>query len=283
MNLGGTIHINKVGLMVVVLLTCTVLIIHLQLGTSFFDNQESTYRFVSLKKLLKVAIQAAENGGREVVSASQHDLQIQSKGKTKEGLDNRVTIADYKSHCAMVGTIKSAFPYVPLISEEKKDDCEGHWNFVENSEEEIGKNGGDEDVDVKDLTVWIDPLDATHEYTQQLHQYVTTMVCVAYKGKPIIGVIHNPFLKNTSWVWAGRYRSSDLKRIVLPSVESEAKVRIIVSMSHPGEIKETLQKQFKDKELEIINAAGAGKELTIFLSVKCKIAFLFVKVTRLCK
>lgn len=39
------------------------------------------------------------------------------------------------------------------------------------------------------------------------------MVCVAYKGVPIIGVIHQPFDQHTtSWAWDGIAISPDLRR-----------------------------------------------------------------------
>lgn len=258
MNLGVSIHINRTGYLVLIVVF-TFLFIYL---TSKYNNSEGNNEqlanTVSLKKLLQIAIKAAENGGVEVVSASKYDLQIAIKGKTKEGLEDRITIADKKSHCAMVATIIAAFPSLNLISEENTTNCQINDNLNNNNLEIIDIN--DEVVPEKDLTVWIDPLDATHEYIQQLHQYVTTMVCVAVKGKPIIGVIHNPFLKNTAWAWVGHGKSSNLMQLEPPSIENEKQVTIIVSMSHPGEVQETLQQKFKDKKLVIKTAAGAGKD-----------------------
>lgn len=53
-----------------------------------------------------------------------------------------------------------------------------------------------------------------YKFLEQLREYVTTMVCVAVKGKPLIGVIHQPFSKQsiTSWSWLGNGISNNLQQ-----------------------------------------------------------------------
>ena len=49
------------------------------------------------------------------------------------------------------------------------------------------------------------------EYTEKLLQYVTTMVCVAVNGSPVLGVIHKPFENKTAWAWAGTFDTHEFK------------------------------------------------------------------------
>ena len=44
-------------------------------------------------------------------------------------------------------------------------------------------------------------------------EYVTTMVCIAVKGEPIVGVIHKPFEKKTYWAWVGQGMAEELLEI----------------------------------------------------------------------
>uniref|UniRef100_T1GC83 inositol-phosphate phosphatase n=1 Tax=Megaselia scalaris TaxID=36166 RepID=T1GC83_MEGSC len=127
-------------------------------------------RQVNLRKLLIASIKASKAGGIEVVQISKsHDLQQKSKGKTKEGVDDPLTAADSRSHCVMKSGLHRLFPKVEIISEEDKTHggCQDITSYFDLDPTVIHENVliPDEMVNVDDVTVWIDPLDATKEYT----------------------------------------------------------------------------------------------------------------------
>lgn len=84
-----------------------------------------------------------------------------------KGVNDPVTSADYNSHCAMYGSLTEAFPGITVISEEVSKDCDKIK--VENIKNSVGNIDGydltDDVVNISDITIWIDPLDATKEYT----------------------------------------------------------------------------------------------------------------------
>lgn len=256
MNLGGAVRLNKVGVAVV----CGLIVIFILYMTPRGDNIDNNTK-VNLKKLLQISIEAAERGGKEVVKVIQQaNLKEESKGKTKEGVGVPVTNADYKSHCAMYYLISKNFPSVKVISEEKRveEQCQPlHPLEIESLEKSmLSEDLSDMEVSSDQITVWIDPLDATKEYTENLHNYVTTMVCVALKGNPIIGIIHKPFgpEPKTSWVWVKKGMSPHLKN----RKKKSDKTSVIISKSHPGNDIEKIVKNVFGENTEIIHAGGSG-------------------------
>uniref|UniRef100_A0A1B6CG61 Putative inositol monophosphatase 3 n=1 Tax=Clastoptera arizonana TaxID=38151 RepID=A0A1B6CG61_9HEMI len=262
MNLGGSVRFNKTGICIIAIFGI-ILIIYMTRSinvdtTSKFDNQKSND--LSMSKLLLAAINMAEKGGLEVVNIkNKQNLNIKSKGLTNDGVVNPVTEADLNSHCVMFYGLKKLFPALQIISEEERSekeceevvtkqifDLDGLVNFDPSKVVE-------EVLPIQDITVWIDPLDATKEFTENLLEYITTLVCVAYKGIPIMGVIHRPFgtLPKTSWAWVNKAKSEDLNPI------KKTEEVIIISRSHIGEGMKMVHNAFGD-DVKVVTAGGAG-------------------------
>lgn len=163
MNLGGTIRLNRTGICVLIG-TFILLILYVTSNkkNSILSANVNDGHGVSLKQLLYVAVQAAERGGNEIRNLKD-PLVIKSKGKTKEGVNDSVTNADIKSHCAMYSTLKQAFSEMKIVSEEEHKCEETDWKVDE--DKNLFSQISDTTVSVSDITVWIDPLDATKEYT----------------------------------------------------------------------------------------------------------------------
>jgi len=294
MNLSGSVKINKCGMLILTM--CVILLFYYILfSNSNIDYHRKHYAFmrnpdeINLRKLLIGGIQAAQMGGLEVVAVSRQ-IKADSKGKTKEGTNDLVTNADLRSHCVMQNGLQRLFPRLKIISEEDSvmKECPDTSSFeldptvLDESTQDIIEDG--KIVNVNDVTVWIDPLDATQEYTEKLFQYVTTMVCVAVRGDPIIGVIHNPFTRETIWAWKDEAVSESLRKILSSSKNFNSATSIknpsfIVSRSHSGDVKQYIRDAFGENT-PIITAAGAGYKV---LQVVFNNATAYVHLTNIKK
>lgn len=255
MNFGGSIRLNKFGICIIIGLICLIFVYISSSNKSEIEKK----RIVSLKKLLIAAIETAIKGGREVVDVHREsNLNKRSKGKTKDGVDLPVTDADERSHCAMYYSLVHTFPDVKVISEEMSSEssCRTLQSLeLDQNNLKDGKDLGDKEVFSSSVTIWIDPLDATKEFTENLLQYVSTMVCIAVNGEPLIGVIHFPFSEEQLTVWGW------VKRGVSPEIEKRTATGnnnlVIVSKSHPGQVEDVVKAALGDS-YKIISAGGAG-------------------------
>lgn len=168
MNFGGIIHLNKTstGIFSAVLLFIFFYVVSNKKNLNSNVEIEEPNK-VNLRKLVNIAIRAAENGGKEVIQRKD-DIKIQKKGLTKEGLIDSVTTADFLSHCSMIRTLKHFYSSIKIISEEAKTICDNDQYVNFSLPNLVGENISDEFVEEKDVTVWVDPLDATYEYTGTL-------------------------------------------------------------------------------------------------------------------
>lgn len=243
---------------------------------------------IKLSDLLAHCIVALQIAGKEVVNLSLSNnnklSHVGSKGKTLEGVDDVVTGADMKSHHMIINTIKDSYRRLKVVSEE---DTTKDFEIV-NPEEDLlpiertefakllRNNLHDIEIEHADrgsliaqheTIVWIDPLDATKEYSENLTSYVTLMACIVYKSIPIAGVIFKPFTNETFWSMmeepTGKsHHSPDLNRIMgevgnLHNSKINDNIRIIVSRSHAGNVRNVLNRIYGDKA-QIISAGGSG-------------------------
>lgn len=177
MNLGGSIKINKCG---VLILTLVLFLIFYYLTFARGKIQTGNYALlkntneINLRKLLIGSIQAAQSGGQEVQSVSKMiDINVKKKGKTLEGAAELITDADRRSHCAMIQGLQRLFPKLKIISEEdsahlKCPEDNGHLFDLDPTVLADSAVVPDEIVSIDDVTVWIDPLDATQEFSGKI-------------------------------------------------------------------------------------------------------------------
>ncbi|KAH8397848.1 hypothetical protein KR222_003943 [Zaprionus bogoriensis] len=259
---GRTIRINRVPATITAILLTIVLVyflnFHKEERPAIYGMLRSDNK-VNLRKMLIAAIQAAQRGGLEVLEVARtRQLKERSKGKTAEGVNDPFTDADGRSHCVMKQGLTRIFPRVRIFSEEDKEHCKDAHSFdLDPTVLHETAVVPDVAVTAQDVTVWVDPLDATKEFTEELYEYVTTMVCVAVAGQPVIGVIHSPFSGQTAWAWVGHSMSEYLGELVkLPRLNSAEPV-VTISRSHTAAAKDVARGAFGDS-VNILTAAGAG-------------------------
>ncbi|VDD74553.1 unnamed protein product [Mesocestoides corti] len=115
---------------------------------------------------------------------------------------------------------------------------------------------------LRQLSFWVDPLDATQEFSENLLQYVSVMVCASIHGEPVFGVVHFPFLNSTYWTSMGGQLSVNLQNVPGAVNRPTTPVRVLVSRSHTApHLGDKVQEAFGPTPIEIIPAGGSGYKL----------------------
>ncbi|XP_065221887.1 3'(2'),5'-bisphosphate nucleotidase 1 isoform X2 [Planococcus citri] len=157
-------------------------------------------------RLIAASLPVADHAGkiiRDVMKTG--ELNIVDKG-----IADYQTQADRSAHQYIVSTLARRFPKINIIGEEDDslsnepvsdsvDDDKTNEEILKLSCPEYLKNVKDSQI-----TVWVDPLDGTSEYTQGLLEHVTVLIGIAVDDKAVAGIINQPYYGHKEKADCGR-------------------------------------------------------------------------------
>ncbi|KAJ1352824.1 hypothetical protein KIN20_009243 [Parelaphostrongylus tenuis] len=228
---------------------------------------------VDLSNIVSYAVLAVEIGGYAVWKIREENaLYIAEKGLTDEGKAELLTKADLVSNFLILDVLKR-FPRLKIVSEEKdtsvsetdvapyRADSYSIWLSIQDLLAKIPSRR----FSLSDVQVYIDPLDATQEYTEGLTQYVTVMACAVVKDEPIFGVIFRPFSNETVMGIKGWGVMSSSRGMIVPPDRKDTAKKIVVSRSHAGDVEKLARRSFGEG-YEVEPAGGSGYKVARLLN-----------------
>ncbi|CAJ0608468.1 unnamed protein product [Cylicocyclus nassatus] len=166
-----------------------------------------------LTRLVASSVRVSEAAGATIKNVmAGGDLKIVDKSADGEPADPQ-TEADRRAQFLIVKSLSERFNGIHIIGEE---DIHADSDTVENTfsadvlrvEDEISTDL--KSIKPEEVVVWVDPLDGTSEVAfavknkdETLLEQVTVLIGIAYRGRPVAGVIHQPYHKGSGrTIWA---------------------------------------------------------------------------------
>jgi len=240
---------------------------------------------LNLASLLTACVRASEGAGHIIREIGKEKDTLDVKDKTTSetvvvglGPGQRAvqsvdpqTKADRLSQLHIISSLKTLWPSLTVIGEEddhnpdaEKDQL-ASYGLASLAPEAAPVT--DDAVPValrnpqlKDLVVWVDPMDGTREFTLGFFQDVTVLIGISHKGEALAGLIHEPFAPvspggTTTWGVVG----GDVYFRAPPVNPPPGRKVFVSSRSRPDE---TLEKMLeKLHPIEILRLGGAGNKI----------------------
>ena len=193
---------------------------------------------MNIKELLNIAINAAVEGGNEIMKVYNDDFEVYIKED-----DSPLTVADQNANKVIVDQLNKTG--IPVLSEEGK--------AIPYSER---KNWD---------KLWIvDPLDGTKEFIKRNGEF-TVNIALIENGSPIMGVIYVPVKKTLYYASeAGAFKKDEDNIEKLPINQKKEKYVAVGSRSHMSDETKAFFNQLKDTHGEI-DVVSMGSSLKICL------------------
>lgn len=201
---------------------------------------------VSLTKLLDISLDA----GREILDVYETDIEVETKDD-----DSPLTQADQRSHQTIMNGLQTAYPRIPVLSEEGRD-----IPYAERKDwEEF---------------FLVDPLDGTKEFIKKNGEFTVNIALIDGKY-PALGVIYAPVLDTLYFgregIGAFKLEHASLievaddeelmsKSVRLPEVEDSGVVNVVASRSHmSAETESFIDELRKDHKVDVVSAGSSLK------------------------
>jgi len=293
------------------LLLVVVLLFVFVMGSSYYSNlgyNDSNFHVTeipeldfTLDNLISASIGLSAMAAEKIVDVKKKHAESASiKGKTKEGVAEPVTEADKESNSVIINGFKTLFKNsraignedgnkqikLELISEETNPSFQ---EIVPTLEYIDGVSGGDKLLDPDKISIIIDPLDATKEFTEEkdvdgsdMLPFVTTLICIVSDSEPIAGIVGRPFVENEPIFWGvATNAAQQLHGIKEKKPDDAASKKVTFSRSHAGNGKDVISKALNK---EGVPAGGAGYKTFLVLtgSVDAYVHVTAIKIWDLC-
>ncbi len=189
-----------------------------------------------MEELLALCKELAIEAGNKLIEIYNTDFDVYTKDD-----ESPLTKADKEANEIIVRKLKEKYPKHSILSEESKDDelrIENDYCFI------------------------VDPLDGTKEFVKKNGEF-TVNIALVHKGKPILGVVYAPVLKELYYANKdnGAYlENTETKEIRRLSVSNKiCDLIMVASKSHSSEKEENLVLENKDKIKEMISKGSSLK------------------------
>ncbi|EGG13653.1 bisphosphate nucleotidase [Cavenderia fasciculata] len=218
---------------------------------------------VDILQLVSACLQLAEESGdiiRGIFNSG--SLGVQYKAE-----DDPFTIADVKSQQHIIGGLLKLWKDLRIVGEENCDippvDVTPKTDRLEEYRDKLPKELVD-GIEESELLLFLDPLDATREFTKGRVECVMTLLGISYRGKPIAGVIYQPFINDNKgrsvWAVVGMPVVGLLDK---RAPEDRDKVILVTSASHYDERVDRATKKINPDK--VIRTGGAGFKILMII------------------
>ncbi len=187
-------------------------------------------------KILELMKKLAVEAGKAIMKIYETDFEVDYKED-----NSPLTQADKNANGIICEGLHKAYPEYAILSEEIKDDLSRREN---------------------DYCFIVDPLDGTKEYVKKNGQF-TVNIALAYKQKPVVGVIYVPVSKDLYYASTekGAYKKEG-KTGKESKLQVSDKLKDLIwvgSKSHSGEKEEAMISAHKDVISQVESAGSSIK------------------------